>query len=195
MTGPSRDVPHYTEDEQRRLALNLAELLEQIHAGKLLDRHATLDLLCFLHRSLFNGVRDHAGQIRRPGFGSEYLWFGPNRSYRHTEVANRLLDIFAELQKAIASFDRAPDAPLYEESALTLAAWLHAEVIHVHPFEDGNGRTTRALMNWVLVRVGLRPIAVEAVRQEYLNCLNHFYAHGDRQPLVDLLIRLYPGIP
>lgn len=28
---------------------------------------------------------------------------------------------------------------------------LHAQIAHIHPFEDGNGRTSRALMNWSLI--------------------------------------------
>ena len=47
-------------------------------------------------------------------------------------------------------------------------------------------------MNWILVRVGLRPIAMEVVKEEYRLCLNHYYLTKEVQPLVDLAIRLYP---
>jgi Fic family protein len=70
---------------------------------------------------------------------------------------------------------------------------VHAEAIRIHPFEDGNGRSTRALLNWILVRLGLRPIAFDIVKQEYLACLNHYYSTGDIQPLIDLCIRLSSG--
>ncbi|MBU2634416.1 MAG: Fic family protein [Nanoarchaeota archaeon] len=33
-----------------------------------------------------------------------------------------------------------------------LACLIHAIFVEIHPFEDGNGRTGRALMNWVLVK-------------------------------------------
>lgn len=32
-----------------------------------------------------------------------------------------------------------------------LAAWVHDMVVKIHPFEDGNGRTARILMNIVLL--------------------------------------------
>ncbi len=196
MTLPEPNPPsHYTEAEQQRLALNLRALDDQIHKGELLDRPARVELLCYLHERLFDGVRDHAGRIRRPGFGSPYLTFGPNRSVSNEEVPNQLIDTFGELQRAVASFDASPSAANYEESAIKLAAWVHAELIRIHPFEDGNGRSCRALQNWLLVRVGLRPIALEAVRQEYLACLNHYYAKGQIGPLVDLYLRLYPLPP
>jgi len=33
-----------------------------------------------------------------------------------------------------------------------LACLIHAQFVEIHPFEDGNGRTGRALMNWVLMK-------------------------------------------
>ena len=33
-----------------------------------------------------------------------------------------------------------------------LSCLMHAKFVEVHPFEDGNGRTGRALMNWVLMK-------------------------------------------
>lgn len=185
----------YTDDEQAALAVNLFGLSQQIHKGELTERAPTLDLLCWMHGQLFGGVRDHAGKIRRSGFGSPVLTFGPHRSVENTQVPDQLLDVFQELRKALASFDANVSAPNFEHSAIHLAAWVHARVIRIHPFEDGNGRTGRALLNWILVRLGLRPIAFDVVRQDYLACLNHYYQTDDIQPLIDLCLRLYPAIP
>lgn len=33
-----------------------------------------------------------------------------------------------------------------------MACLVHAKFVEIHPFEDGNGRTGRALMNWVLMK-------------------------------------------
>jgi len=33
-----------------------------------------------------------------------------------------------------------------------LAAMIHAKLTWIHPFEDGNGRTSRAVMNWILMK-------------------------------------------
>ena len=100
--------------------------------------------------------------------------------------------LFERLQASIASFAADSEAPDYERAALHLAVWVHARIIRIHPFEDGNGRTSRLFMNWVLTRLGLRPIAIEVPRQEYLDCLNRYYHKGEITPLVDLCLRLYP---
>jgi hypothetical protein len=43
-------------------------------------------------------------------------------------------------------------------------------------------------MNAVLVGLGLPPIAVEAVKQEYNEALNHYFRTGELQLLTDLLL-------
>src|SRR3989338_2744326 len=35
-----------------------------------------------------------------------------------------------------------------------LATLIHAKITWIHPFEDGNGRTSRAIMNWLLIKNG-----------------------------------------
>ncbi|MDQ6926872.1 MAG: Fic family protein [Candidatus Eremiobacteraeota bacterium] len=69
---------------------------------------------------------------------------------------------------------------------------MQPEVIGIHPFEGGNGRSTRLLTDWLLIRLGLRPIPIEAVKGGYTACLNLYFRTRDLQPLVDLLIGLYP---
>lgn len=160
--------------------------------GELLDEHLTVELLCLIHKCLFDGVRPHCGKHRRPDYGDEYLVFGPNRSAPRDAVPGELDRVLGEARRAIASFDKDLDNPKYEELALRLAAWVHAELIRVHPFEDGNGRTCRLMMNWLLLRLGLRPVAIEVPKHEYMSCLNHYYRAGDIRPLEALLLRLYP---
>ena len=47
-------------------------------------------------------------------------------------------------------------------------------MVSIHPFNDGNGRTARLLMNVVLIRGGYPPVAVRPEdRKEYLDTLEH----------------------
>lgn len=72
--------------------------------------------------------------------------------------------------------------------ALKAAAYLHARLVEIHPFADGNGRTARLLTNMWLMRAGLPPVVVsEADRLSYYGALDAFHREGDLGPFVSLL--------
>jgi Fic family protein len=181
----------YTPDEEYQLTENLLALLRGVHEGAFSHVPLGTTLLRALHRNIFEGVRLHAGRPRGVNGGSEYLTFGPHRSCHRSDVEAALEEIFTQASRQLASLDENVTAPNYEHAALHLAVWLHAQVIWIHPFEDGNGRTSRALMDVVLVRLGLKPVPLDAPKQEYVDALNQFYRTGDINVLMDLTLGLY----
>jgi Fic family protein len=65
----------------------------------------------------------------------------------------------------------------------TLLAWLHHDFIRIHPFDDGNGRVVRLLLNYVLLRLGLLPMVIKSRdRRRYLDAIA-FADAGDLVPL------------
>ena len=49
----------------------------------------------------------------------------------------------------------------------------HRRLVEIHPFNDGNGRTARLLMNLVLIRGGYPPVPVRPEdRPRYIAALN-----------------------
>lgn len=42
-----------------------------------------------------------------------------------------------------------------------LAALLHNKLVRVHPFIDGNGRTSRVVLNWILMKNGFPMVCIE----------------------------------
>lgn len=181
----------YTDDEERTLALQLLTVTRRVYSGGCSNDRLARGLLCDLHAALFQGVRSHAGRIRETGRGTEYLVFGPNRSVRRNDCPKLLDAALDRAQRRLGVIVREPLAHGYELEALRIAIELHAEVVRIHPFEDGNGRTSRLIMNVVLVAAGLAPIEVEVFKQEYNECLNHYFRSKDLEPLVDLLLRTY----
>ncbi len=55
---------------------------------------------------------------------------------------------------------------------LPLLARLHHDFIRIHPFDDGNGRVARLLLNYVLLRIGLPPLVIKSrERRRYLDTI------------------------
>lgn len=186
---PEVNAPEYTDEEKARLTENLRCLVEAIHIGKLRSRALHPTLLFDLHRALFDGVTGHAGRPRGPGFGSEVLRFGRRYSADRKYVARKLDELFRWIARAVDALEAAREDDAYEDQGLRVALHAHAEVIRIHPFEDGNGRSSRLLLDVLLVRLALRPVSFDTVRDEYIAVLEAAF-EGDEQPMADLYIRL-----
>jgi Fic family protein len=73
----------------------------------------------------------------------------------------------AELVQWLRAEMSAPTLPLP-----MLLARLHQDFVGIHPFDDGNGRVARLLVNYVLLRAGLLRLVVRSRdRQRYLSAI------------------------
>lgn len=78
-----------------------------------------------------------------------------------------------------------------EMNAIELAAWTHAEFVKIHPFIDGNGRTSRLIMNYQLMANGFLPISIaKESRLEYFNALESYAVDNDLKPFADFIAAL-----
>ena len=71
------------------------------------------------------------------------------------------------------------------------AALLHGELVKIHPFVDGNGRTSRLVMNLSLMNSGYLPVIVKKEKRlEYYNALDKAHTTGNYTDFVKLVNEL-----
>jgi len=74
---------------------------------------------------------------------------------------------------------------------IELAAWTHAEFVRIHPFQDGNGRTSRLIMNYQLMSCGFLPISIaKENRLDYYNALDKYAAEGILDDFTNMIVEL-----
>lgn len=74
-------------------------------------------------------------------------------------------------------------------NSIELAAFVHAEFVRIHPFQDGNGRTARLLLNFMLMKAGYQPVIIEAKdRPVYYESLNDYAAAGNLESFYNLIL-------
>jgi Fic family protein len=77
----------------------------------------------------------------------------------------------------------------FEVSAIIRGAVLHAWLVHIHPFIDGNGRCARAITNLELIRAGYPSIILKKKeRDRYIDAIATSDAGGDLSAFFELII-------
>ncbi len=128
--------------DRKRYARTFDRIGKQVNAGAAPGLDS--DLLCSLHASINGGDGDYRiREVRVGGF----------------TTAARAPAISGLVDEAL---DRAADGS--EEPALA-AARLHMELLLVHPWRDGNGRTVRMAASLILMRHGYKSTLFTAVEQ------------------------------
>ena len=96
--------------------------------GKPLDEHIVKDIHALLMENILPGGIYRNVEVRISG--AQHKPPAPSEMYRQVKEFYADLPYKAEL------------------NAIELAAWTHAEFVKIHPFVDGNGRTSRMIMNY-----------------------------------------------
>lgn len=126
----------------------------------------TTAVLRNLHRAVVGAEEDFAGQWRdQPVF---------IRGSRHAPP--NYVKVPACIDEMIGNYDESRKT----EHPVARAAKLHFDLVHIHPFLDGNGRTARLLGNLELIRSGFAPILIEKEdRDAYFKVLERCHMGGE----------------
>jgi Fic family protein len=95
------------------------------------------------------------------------------------ETPAKMQDLLDRFNKNEAKSDTNP---------ILLAAAFHYEFVRIHPFDDGNGRMSRLLMNFILMRFGYPPAVIKTEEKEnYYTALQLSDAQENSLPLAEYL--------
>lgn len=70
---------------------------------------------------------------------------------------------------------------------IILATLFHYRFIRIHPFDDGNGRTARILMNFILMQNGYPPVIIKTEDKENYYGVLHLADVGELEPFIEYI--------
>lgn len=152
----STELARMEEKISKKKAVELFEnrYLEQFKAG-------SFEMLAAIHQYLFGDIYDFAGQVRTVNLAKGNFRFAP----------------VMYLQSAIENVEKMPQATFDE------IIEKYVEMNIVHPFREGNGRSTRIWLDLILKRELGRVIDWSAVdKEDYLLAM-------ERSPIKDIEIK------
>lgn len=174
VTGYTGDVRSLFEIQNSVTAYY--RMLDAFEKREALDQALLLEFQGLLTQGTYDTLRYQKGE--RPGTykKNDYVT-GPQ------EVGALPEDVPEELSELLAEME-----DVKPEQALTAAAYFHAKFENIHPFADGNGRTGRLLMNYLLLLWDHPPIIIhEEDRKAYYAALEQFDAKQNLDNLTSFL--------
>lgn len=105
----------------------------------------------------------------------------------YQKVPSRLATFCEELNKKRQAIDPSDVAAIYD-----LSFWAHYELVTIHPWADGNGRTCRLLMNLLQMEYDVLPTKVlKEDKATYIQALIDTRENDDLNIFIDCMARLH----
>lgn len=159
----------------------VAEAVRHIRKTK---EHISLGLIKELHRIVFRNSKPFAGEFR--GKGIEVAVVDSLGRVLHKGAPQKqVVGLLKELIKWYTKNKK-------EYHPIILAAVVHNQFENIHPFQDGNGRVGRLLLNNILLKHSFPPVNIELEnRIEYYRALQAYQKAGDLRPSIELILKEY----
>jgi len=94
-------------------------------------------------------------------------------------------EIPAKMQELIEWFRKEKEKP--DVNPIILAALFHYRFIRIHPFDDGNGRVARILMNFILMQFGYPPVIIKTEDKENYYAVLRLADAGEIEPFIEYI--------
>ena len=172
-----KNKPIENKDEQE--TANVAKAVDFIRTTK---EEISLDLLLKLHKICFEGTKHFAGKFR----DIEVVVRNMQGEIVHQGVA--VTQLHYALEDLVSWYVKNK----FKIKPLVLAAIMHNQFEHIHPFQDGNGRVGRLLLNLILLKRKYPPINIKLEdRIYYYKSLQKYSKNKDLKPTLKFLIKEY----
>lgn len=167
------------ENEEEIETKGVAKAVDYIRKTK---EDLSLDLLLELHKLCFEGSKSFAGKFREVNVVIK----NSKGEIIHAGVPKEELDNYLE------DFIKWYKENKNKFKPLVLAAIIHNQFEYIHPFQDGNGRVGRLLLNFILLKNNYPPINIMLEdRQEYYKTLQEYQKNDKLKPTLEFLIKQY----
>ena len=111
------------------------------------------------------------------------IFGGAVQPVTYLKIFDRMDELNDTIKKVIENINKYSISEYVE-----VVARIHYELTIIHPFSDGNGRTTRSLTNWLLRLKGLCPIYIDSNnRDEYIRSLQAI-DHSNNYDMLQIII-------
>lgn len=158
---------------------NVAKAVEFIRKTK---QDLSIEFIKKLHKLCFNRTKSFAGQLRNV----EVVIRNSRGEVVHAGIPYR------QLKKALDEMISWYQKNRKKFKPLILAAIMHNQFEHIHPFQDGNGRVGRLLLNFILLKNKYPPINILLEdRTEYYYTLQEYSKKHNLKPTAKFLIKQY----
>ncbi|MBU2590089.1 MAG: Fic family protein [Nanoarchaeota archaeon] len=163
-----------SDDEQE--TINVAEAVKYIKTTK---EKLSLQLITKLHKICFNKTKSFAGNFRKVNV---VIKDGRGNIVHQGAPPNEIIELLEEFIEWYKKYKR-------KYPVLFLAAVVHNQFEKIHPFQDGNGRVGRLLLNYILLKHKHPPINIRLEdRGKYYESLQKYDSTGDLKKTLRFLI-------
>lgn len=146
------------------------------------EKDLSLKFLLELHKLCFEKTKSFAGKFRKV----EVVIRGRDGSIIHQGTLVKKLD--EELKEFIIWYKNNKS----KFKPLVLAAIVHNQFEKIHPFQDGNGRVGRLLLNFILIKNNYPPLNILVQdRAKYYKALYEYSQNDKLKPMLNFLLNQY----
>ena len=159
-------------------------VMEAIKFIRKTKEHISTELIKLIHKIIFENSKPYAGKLREKGV-EVVVRDGLGNIVHEGAPSEKLQELLKELTAWYNKYKN-------KYPPILLASVVHNQFENIHPFQDGNGRVGRILMNNILIKHNLPPVNIDLKnRKKYYQSLQEYENNHNIRSTIELLLEEY----